>query len=59
MLIDPESVKRLTVYSALSGSACLKAACRTLMQLTPKNADLYLVGDWVKCPWQSKAIGDV
>jgi len=35
---DPKSVKKtdnLTVYFALSGSARAKAACRTLMKLTP------------------------
>jgi len=35
---DPKSTKKtddLTVFFALSGSACAKAACRMLMKLTP------------------------
>ena len=36
--VDPKSAKKLldlTVFFALLGSLCVKAACRTLMKLTP------------------------
>jgi len=38
MLVDPKSVKKidnLTVFFTLLGSTSVKAACRTLMKLTP------------------------
>ena len=37
---DPERAKKtnyLTVFFALSGSGCLKAACSMLMTLTPRG----------------------